>query len=64
MEVAWPWADTQTIRLTDLSIRRMTQLYTKATGLPSSQKKWEQIMGTPINWKQVWRTLQHPITNS
>eukprot|EP00965_Chrysotila_dentata_P130174 4304142-Pleurochrysis_carterae.AAC.1 len=41
----------------------MTKIFTKGTGPPSCQKKWEQILGTPIDWKKVWRTLQNPITN-
>eukprot|EP00965_Chrysotila_dentata_P167213 5521363-Pleurochrysis_carterae.AAC.1 len=41
----------------------MTKIFTKGTGPPSCQRKWEQILGTPIDWKKVWRTLQNPITN-
>eukprot|EP00965_Chrysotila_dentata_P200480 6180003-Pleurochrysis_carterae.AAC.1 len=59
----WLTTNDQPIKLTDLTTKRMTLLFTPKTGPPSCEKKWEQILHTHIDWKRVWRTLSNSFSN-
>eukprot|EP00965_Chrysotila_dentata_P254867 6212020-Pleurochrysis_carterae.AAC.1 len=59
----WTTSKGDSIKLTDLTIRRMTLLFTNKTGPPSCQSKWDHILRTQIEWKKVWRTLQNTFSN-
>eukprot|EP00965_Chrysotila_dentata_P258235 6213152-Pleurochrysis_carterae.AAC.2 len=59
------WITTQQhlIRLSGLTIKRMTTLFTTNTGRPSCQRKWEQILPINVDWKKMWRTLSNSFSN-
>eukprot|EP00965_Chrysotila_dentata_P188502 6172776-Pleurochrysis_carterae.AAC.1 len=59
----WLTANGQPIKLTDLTIKRMTLLFTPKAGPPSCQNKWDQILHTQIEWKKVWCTLSNNFSN-
>eukprot|EP00965_Chrysotila_dentata_P258488 6213236-Pleurochrysis_carterae.AAC.1 len=59
----WLTRNNQKVKLSDLTIKRMTDLFTNNTGPPSCQRKWEQILHTTIAWKKVWRTMSNAFSN-